>query len=291
MNKIVDIIFPFYANWKAEKIIKTQMFPQNEQGEDTVSTGILKGIENPNNISTETLKELYNDTFKTKDKLEDKAKINIIGITVSVSLIVGATGLLSSINTKFENSLIALCTSALLLIASVAYTILSGWLVIHMVIDENETYNVGIIEKTKVEKLRDDYDKCIAQNQRKNIIRNNYIFASYACIRNALVCLFIIFLFIVIPNNLSNKYQSDSTEVHSSQIYAFSFTPSTIDYLKENDVRDIVEKSVISAIEKSQTDEDNGIFGIIDESNMLFIKYEVFGTNVKILLLEPYTIQ
>lgn len=195
MNKIVDIIFPFYANWKAEKIIKTQMFPQNEQGEDTVSTGILKGIENPNNISTETLKELYNDTFKTKDKLEDKAKINIIGITVSVSLIVGATGLLSSINTKFENSLIALCTSALLLIASVAYMILSGWLVIHMVIDENETYNVGIIEK---QRLR-NYEMImtnVLHKTREKILSVTTIFLPHMLVYEMLwfVCLLFFFL-------------------------------------------------------------------------------------------------
>ena len=79
--------------------------------------------------------------------------------------------------------------------------------------------------------------------------------------------------------------------MHSSQTYVFSFSSSTIDYLKENDVRDIVEKAVISAMEKSQPDEGDGTFGIIDTSNMLFIKYEVSGKNIKILLLESYTIQ
>ena len=76
--------------------------------------------------------------------------------------------------------------------------------------------------------------------------------------------------------------------MHSSQIYAFSFTSSTIDYLKENDVRDVVERCVISAMEKSQPNERDGTFGIIDISSMLFIKYEVSGNDIKILLLEPY---
>ena len=44
-------------------------------------------------------------------------------------------------------------------------------------------------------------------------------------------------------------------------------------------------------MEKSQPDEGDGTFGIIDTSNMLFIKYEVSGKNIKILLLESYTIQ
>ncbi|MDO4557279.1 MAG: hypothetical protein Q4B70_19370 [Lachnospiraceae bacterium] len=291
MNKILDIIFPFYENRKAKKIIEAKMFPKNEQGEDITPTGILEDIENSDKISTEKLKELYDNTFKTKDKLEDKAKTNIIGITISVSLIIGASGLLSAINIKFGNSLIALC-AIIFLIAGVTYMILAGLLVIHVLIGENETYNVNLSSIANGEKLlQDDYDKCIAQNQRKNIIRNNYVFTSYACIRNSLACLFIILLFIAIPNNLSSKCQSDALEVYSSQTYAFSFTSSTIDYLKENDVRDVVERAVISAMKKSQSNESDGTFSIIDESNMLFIKYEVSGNSVKILLLEPYTIK
>ena len=178
MNKILDIIFPLYENRKAKKIIQAKMFPRNEQGEDV--------IENSDKISTEKLKELYDNTLKTKDKLEDKAKTNIIGITISVSLIIGASGLLSAINIKFGNSFIALC-AIIFLIAGVTYMILAGLLVIHVLIGENETYNVNLSSIVNGEELlRDDYDKCIAQNQRKNIIRNNYVFTSYACIRNSL---------------------------------------------------------------------------------------------------------
>lgn len=205
MNKIVNIIFPFYENWKANIIIKTRMFPKNDQGEDSLPTGIMEDVEAPSNITTEKLEELYKYTFKVKERLEDKAKVNIIGITISVSLIVGATGLLSSINTKFENSFVPLC-AAILLIASVAYMIISGCLVIHMLTNENETYHVSLNSIAKDERtLRGEYDKCIAQNQRKNTIRNNYISTSYACIRNSLVCLFILFLFIVASNNLSYR--------------------------------------------------------------------------------------
>ena len=289
MNKIVNIVFPFYENWKANAIIKTRMFPKNDQGKDVVPMGVLKDIKDSSNISTEKLKELYDGTFKIKEKLEDKAKTNIIGITISVSLIVGSTGLLSSINTKYENLFVTSCAIAFL-IASVTYMIISGWLVIHMMIDENEIYNVRLSSVAKNEgALRDDYDKCIAQNQSKNIIRNNYVFSSYACIRNSLVCLFALFLFIVIPNNLSNKYQSNNLEIHKSQIYTFSFKSSTIDYLKENDVRDIVERSVLCAMEKEQPTRGDGIFGIVNEKNMLFIRYEVIGNSIKVLSLEPYT--
>ena len=80
--------------------------------------------------------------------------------------------------------------------------ILSGWLAIHMLIEENETY---IIKTTSLGDgetvLREDYSQCIEQNRRKNLIRNNYLFASDACIRNSLISLFIMFLIIIVSNS------------------------------------------------------------------------------------------
>ena len=44
------------------------------------------------------LKEQYDETFNTKEKIEDKAKTNIIGISISITLIMGASGVLSILN-------------------------------------------------------------------------------------------------------------------------------------------------------------------------------------------------
>lgn len=184
MNKIVGIIFPFCESQKANTIIGKQMHSQ---------TGIMECIETPSNIKTETLEDLYQYTFKVKEKHEDKAKANMIGTMISIFGVVGAANLLSSISAKLEDPIIALY-AAVLLVLSAAYMIMSCCLAIHMLTNENETYRVRLSSIAKDEEtLRDDYDKCIAQNQRKNIIRNNYIFASYACMRNSLICLFLFF--------------------------------------------------------------------------------------------------
>ena len=90
MNRILDIIFPPCESCKANTIIKSRMFPKDESGISIKASGILEQVDNPENISTEVLKELYEQTFNIKNKLEDKAKSNIIGITISVSLIVGS---------------------------------------------------------------------------------------------------------------------------------------------------------------------------------------------------------
>ena len=197
MNRIFDIIFPFHANFKANAIIKSRMRPNDEIEGSVIPSGVLQRVDCPDNIRNEVLEDLYKQTFKTKDKLEDKAKSNVMGITISVSLIVGSTNLLSYVNSEAERLYIII-----LLIISVFYMIVSGWLVIHMLIDENETYVIKLNSLAEGGgSLRADYDQCILLNQYKNLIRNNYLFASYACIRNALISLFIMFLLIVISNN------------------------------------------------------------------------------------------
>lgn len=47
--------------------------------------------------------------------------------------------------------------------------------------------------------LRNVYVKCISKNRMQNIIRNNGIYTSYECIRNAFVCLFFILSVIIFP--------------------------------------------------------------------------------------------
>ena len=176
MSKIFNAIFPMIANHKANKILRKKMSPKNESGEDIESAGILAYIENADKLTLEILKEQYEHTFKTKDKLEDKAKTNIIGITISITLIVGASGILTSIAEKFYVSFIS-WFSFLLFMFSTIYMLIAGILVIRVLINENETYVVKLSSLASGgEILRNDYDKCIAQNQMKNTIRNNYAF-------------------------------------------------------------------------------------------------------------------
>ena len=199
MNRILDIIFPPYESYKANTIIKSKMFPQDELEIGSKASEILEEVDNPENISTEVLKELYEQTFNIKNKLEDKAKSNIIGITISVSLMVASINLIS-----FLSAGIGRLSIAVLLVMGISYMILSGWLAIHMLIEENETYIIKITSLGEGETvLREDYCQCIEQNRRKNLIRNNHLFASYACIRNSLISLFIMFLIIIVSKCLN----------------------------------------------------------------------------------------
>ena len=85
------------ANHKTNKILCSKLYPKNEAGEDIEPVGVLYYVDNADKLSLESLKEQYADTFEIKDKLEDKAKTNIIGITISITLIMGASGILSAL--------------------------------------------------------------------------------------------------------------------------------------------------------------------------------------------------
>lgn len=155
MNKVIPILFPFYANKKINDGLRTKLA-------DTDNAGVLSYVESSDKITLETLREQYNETMRTKDKLEDKAKTNVAGITISITLIMGASGLLSNIYAKFSLPWVA-WISFLLFSLSVIYMLIAGIMAIGVLISENEVYIVKLNSlAANSQILRDDYDKCIA---------------------------------------------------------------------------------------------------------------------------------
>ncbi|WP_048152645.1 hypothetical protein [Methanolacinia paynteri] len=188
IKQIFDAAFPFIDNYLKNKKL-SKKYPQS----------ILDGIENSDAIGIDTLKGQYADTMHTKDKLEDKAKISIIGITIAITLITGASGILMVLYEKYPCSIFS-WIGFFLYIGAEIYLISGGILAIKVLFDENK---ISIIELSSYaageSTLRDDYDKCISNNRIQNLIRNNSIYTSYECIRNALICIFIVFFITAIP--------------------------------------------------------------------------------------------
>jgi hypothetical protein len=284
MKHLFNTIFPMLANRKANSIIRKKL----DESIDSNPKGVLSEIENTDKISLDILKEQYNDTIRAKGTLEDKAKTNIIGITLSITLIMGGSGVLSSLNDKYPFTFLTWVLFTLFVI-SVTYMITAGLLVIKLLTDENLVYTINLNSFSLDEKkLKEDYSTCTSLNQMMNTIRNNYIFSSYECIRNALICLFIILIFVTVPLTFDSK-NSATESSYNDQTYSFVFSSSAVDYIKQNDVRDVVEKSIANEIKKSELTEDSQTFGIIDAGNNLFIKFEINNDNILVLLIEPYT--
>lgn len=97
ISRIIDVLFPMYANYKTNKSLRQKL--------EANDVGILSYMENAEDISTESLKQEYQETLRIKDKLEDKAKTNVVGITITITLIMGASNVLSAITKETaENS-------------------------------------------------------------------------------------------------------------------------------------------------------------------------------------------
>ena len=138
--------------------------------------------------------------MRVKDKLEDKAKTNVMSVSISITLIMGASNFLSVVNKKFCQNPFISWLNFVLFIISVSYMLIAGIFVVRMLISENKKYVIALDKIVGDDNaLKEEYSIRIAQNQYANIIRNNYVFTSYECIRNALLCLFISLIFVAIP--------------------------------------------------------------------------------------------
>lgn len=288
MNRVFDAIFPMIANYIYNSQVRKKIHPIDEEGKDIEPEGILHYIENSDKISLDILKEQYDETFNTKEKIEDKAKTNIIGISISITLIMGASGVLSILNSKYPIPILPWIAFALM-VASIVYMLVAGILVIRLLTNENEVYVVSLSSLISGdEALRNEYDKCISQNRNKNTIRNNYLFTSYECIRNSLVCLFIILILTTIPLDFQNKGKNDSP-LYPLKSYSIMYSSSAVDCIKEYDVQGIVENTILETIEKVGTNDSIQAFGVVEEANNLFIKFRVIDNSIEVLLIEPYT--
>lgn len=281
--KALCFVFPPFANYRAKKKIESHL---DDMPPDLEEAG------NSEYASIETLKERYFDTIHTKDRMEDKTKTNVVGVTISITLITGASNLLSAISSKYGRRSVVWMSFALFILA-VVYIALAGISALRMPMNENTICVLSLDGQAK-----DKYDlhkelcSCIYVNQKRNIIRNNYIYASYECIRNVFICLFIVLTLSTIPISFSNSTGSVSyTNRTGKSAYSFLYASAAIDYAGDYNVRNLLENSVVSTISKgSLTSGDGASIGVQNANNYLFVKFELVDKDtINILIVEPYT--
>lgn len=284
MNRIIEIVFPMYANRVG-----------NSKVQNRINSFIDKQQNSPNNdlaesVAAEVFKEQYLDTFKIKAKLEDKAKTNVIGVTIAITLIMGASGVVNTIYDKFSIPLIKWITFGLLSVA-VIYMIAAGLLAIKVLIAENKMFFVNLQTFAAGDQaLNVEYYDCTYLNNNHNTMRNNSVFTSYECIRNSLVCLFLILMLVSIPikSPTNTDTQGHTLFNGSNGQYEFLYSEAAVDSIKSNDIQDVVQETIISNlnINKSKTTLNTKI-GIADYSNKIFIQYSYTNSKVNVLLIEP----
>ena len=72
MGKIFDMVFPMIANHRDNSNVRKKIHPTDDTGKEIAPEGILSYIENSDKLDLKILKEQYDETFRTKEKIEDK---------------------------------------------------------------------------------------------------------------------------------------------------------------------------------------------------------------------------
>jgi hypothetical protein len=281
INKCLVLVIPFIEYYKADKILRKKI--ENPQS-------ILDDVDNPNAISIDILKGQYADAIYAKDKLEDKAKTNLIGITIAITLITGASGILSTVYENYTHPIISGIVFVLLILATI-YMIAAGILSFKVLVDENRIHTVSLNSFAAGETaLREDYGECISQNRNRNLIRNNCNYTSYICIRNALACLFVVLFLSAIPYAATGNSATDKAYTNDFSEYSFVYSSSAVAYIKDYEVQDSVEIAIKQAVNSGVLNKDKtALIGINDSNNSLFIKFSMDNRVITVWLIEPYT--
>lgn len=137
-----------------------------------------------------------NSTYDKRKSLEDKAKINIFGVTIAMSLIISIYKIFIDI-VSFQ-----MWAKILLFILStygISLMIMGGVLSLKLLNDKIMQFELSPEDTSLPNEEKLDLIALATElNVKLNLERNNYLSSSYQSIKNALISLFLFFLFIVI---------------------------------------------------------------------------------------------
>lgn len=273
MKALLEFLLPMLYNRKTDKILKNKICNYCSDGTDSVFHN-MKDVE----LSKTDFEKLYANTICTKNVFEDKAKANIIGITITISLITGAVNIFERINRNDFGPWIQWVSFGLYVIA-VGYMLCAGIQAIRILCNDNIIYTEPVLGNNAEKKqLKEAYDDAISKNILQNQIRNNGIYTSYECIRNALLCLLIVLIVAVFPyNTIQNDKNTEKIE------HTYTYSTKSIQRIK--DLR--IENDIINCIERHMPDDSsNEINLLVDKEHQIVIKYMVKDEIISILNVE-----
>ena len=249
---------------------------------DSLTKKYLNDVDCIEQVDEKGLNDLYEREFSRKDKFEDKAKTNVAAVTIFVTLIMGSYTLIDNIAKKYPTVIVSLIASSLFLIA-VIYMFLAGYNAFYIISEVNIVYRRRIGVK-KEENIKKGYIKNTCYNRVINLIRNNYISVSYACLKNALICLLLVMLISVFPYNILGG--SKNYSVQASKIKIF-YAATCNDVISKEIERKYIENLILEKVTSIKNNSE--MISFVDENKRLFIKMSIEGDKVIVYLIEPYT--
>lgn len=153
-------------------------------------------------LSLEKLEKLHFKAMERRKMLDDKAKVNVSSIALALALLAASIAFVNGPKTSSYISLNYYSTSNIsIFIVSCLYLFLAGIsallsLKLTVVYDfyiKDEIELIGTSDNVRIYKLI----KYIKLNYDLTTIKENYVNCSYLCLRNAIICLFLLILSLV----------------------------------------------------------------------------------------------
>ena len=266
---IIEQIFPTLFARRANKNL-TEKINSNE------SQSNVPYMDNIDEVTIENFRYKYTETFEIKNNFEDKAKTNVIGITIAITVIMGASGLTGLLSRKYPSAILHWISFSVLL-AAIIYLLISGVEAIKVLFNENSMSMVDLADmSTDSIKVKEKYDDCTNRNINRNIIRNNILYSSYICIRNALICMVVLFVLISIPFDTSKSNINDIVMTQNESSISYR---STIIIPNNISISDI-NTSIIQDKASREFVEDGDVFKFINIKGKYFVQYKCYDSEI-----------
>ena len=272
MKKIIQAIikqlFPSLQTRNANKKLKEKINSKESQSN-------IAFMDNVDAISIDSFKQKYADTFDVKNRFEDKAKTNVIGITIAITIIMGASGLIDSLIKKYA-FIPFHWISFIFLLAAIIYLLVSGIDAIKVLFDENTMSTIDLPELSADDiETKRKYDDCTNRNINRNIVRNNIVYSSYICIRNALICMMVLFILLSIPFN-GTKSKGDNKLITSNSSISYSSSiiiPENVDIANVNN-------NIIQDKENRKSLDDGVVYNFVNLDKKYVVQYKCFEDEI-----------
>lgn len=268
---IIEQVFPTLSVHRANKQLAKKINSEDSQS----------NVHNIDEVTIESFRTKYAETFEVKNKFEDKAKTNVVGITIAITVIMGASGLTDSLINKYP-SVFLHWVSFLTLLAAIIFLLVSGMEAIKVLFKENSMSTVDLSDlSTDNIKTKEKYDDCINRNINRNLIRNNIVYASYICIRNALICMMALFILVSIPFTITKSKDDDAAVILSESSISYRSTIIVPDGISIADIND----SIIQDKAGRELVEEGTIYSFVNIDKKYFVQYKCFGSEIIVEVL------
>lgn len=268
-SAVIEQVLPTLSVHRANKALIKKINSVDSQSN-------VSYMDNTDEVTIDSFKQKYAETFETKNKFEDKAKTNVVGITIAITVIMGASGLTGSLSSKYPSAVLHWISFSILLVA-IIYLLVSGIDAIKVLFKENSMSTVDLSDmSTDSIKAKEKYDDCINRNINRNIIRNNIVYSSYICIRNALICLVLLFVLISIPFDTSKSNVNNAVTIQNGSSISYRSTISIPDDISIADIND----SIIQDKTSREFIEDGTDFRFVNIEEKYFVQYKCYGSEI-----------